>query len=54
MGYTLNKAPIGTRVRTGDVRPESGIWRVEGCPTTVIDPVFAHWLYVHPMGILDW
>lgn len=30
----LTKSPIGTRVRTGDICPESGVWRVEGIPTT--------------------
>jgi hypothetical protein len=34
MNYALKKAPIGIRVRTGDTCPESGVWRVEGFPTT--------------------
>ena len=28
------KAPIGTRVSTGGTCPESGVWKVEGTPTT--------------------
>lgn len=28
------RRPIGTRVRTGEICPESGIWKVEGYPTT--------------------
>lgn len=31
---TNTKAPIGTRARTGEVCPESGVWRVEGHPST--------------------
>lgn len=34
MNYALKKAPIGTRVRTGDLCPESGVWKVESYPTT--------------------
>lgn len=26
--------PIGTRARTGEICPESGIWKVVGTPTT--------------------
>lgn len=28
------KKPIGTRARTGEICPESGIWKVVGTPTT--------------------
>jgi hypothetical protein len=28
------RAPIGTRARTGEICPESGVWKVEGTPTT--------------------
>ncbi len=28
------KTPIGTRVGTGNICPESGIWKVDGYPTT--------------------
>jgi hypothetical protein len=28
------KAPIGTRARTGENCPESGVWKVVGTPTT--------------------
>lgn len=28
------KAPIGTRARTGERCPESGVWKVVGTPTT--------------------
>lgn len=28
------KAPIGTKARTGEICPESGVWRVEGRPST--------------------
>lgn len=31
---TRTRYPIGTRVRTSDVCPESGVWKVEGNPTT--------------------
>jgi hypothetical protein len=31
---SLAKKPIGTRVRTGETCPESGVWKVEGNPTT--------------------
>jgi hypothetical protein len=30
----LKRAPIGTRARTGEICPESGVWKVEGTPTT--------------------
>jgi hypothetical protein len=31
---SIAKKPIGTRARTGEVCPESGVWKVEGYPTT--------------------
>jgi hypothetical protein len=31
---TNAKAPIGTRGGTGNICPESGIWKVEGAPST--------------------
>ena len=31
---TTKRVPIGTRARTGEVCPESGVWRVEGNPST--------------------
>jgi hypothetical protein len=34
MAITLNRAPLGTRASTGHSCPESGIWRVEGTPST--------------------
>ena len=34
MNYAVKKAHIGIRVRTGDTCPESGVWGVEGYPTT--------------------
>lgn len=27
-------APIGTRAKTGEVCPESGVWKVVGTPST--------------------
>ncbi len=30
----MSKSPIGTRVRTGGICPESGVWEVVGQPTT--------------------
>ncbi|WP_447931754.1 hypothetical protein [Sphingopyxis fribergensis] len=27
-------APVGTRARTGEACPESGVWKVEGTPST--------------------
>ena len=32
-GYITRK-PIGTRARTGETCPESGVWKVEGTPST--------------------
>jgi hypothetical protein len=34
MNTALKRAPIGTRVHTGEICPESGVWKVEGTPTT--------------------
>ena len=31
---TLARKPIGTRAHTGEVCPESGVWKVEGAPST--------------------
>lgn len=31
---TYGRSPIGTRARTGEKCPESGVWKVEGYPTT--------------------
>jgi hypothetical protein len=28
------RAPIGTKARTGETCPESGVWKVEATPTT--------------------
>lgn len=28
------RVPLGTRVRTGERCPESGVWKVEGYPST--------------------
>lgn len=28
------RVPIGTRARTGEICPESGVWKVEGTPST--------------------
>ena len=30
----MSKAPIGTRCKTGEVCPESGVWQVVGTPST--------------------
>jgi len=30
----MTKRPIGTRAKTGETCPESGVWKVEGFPTT--------------------
>jgi hypothetical protein len=35
------KAPIGTRAHTGEICPESGVWKVEGNPTTTA-PIAKH------------
>ncbi len=35
MSLTATKrAPIGTRARTGEICPESGVWKVEGGHST--------------------
>jgi len=34
MLMTKSKTPIGTRVRTGEVCPESGVWRSDDYPST--------------------
>ncbi|QJQ31972.1 hypothetical protein GV829_05485 [Sphingomonas lacunae] len=31
---TTTKAKIGTRAATGTICPESGVWKVEGTPST--------------------
>lgn len=31
---SLARKPIGTRAHTGETCPESGVWKVEGNPTT--------------------
>jgi hypothetical protein len=31
---TITKHPVGTRARTGETCPESGVWKVEGTPST--------------------
>ncbi|MET4349032.1 hypothetical protein [Bradyrhizobium sp. RT9a] len=31
---TAKRAPIGTKARTGEVCPESGVWKVGGSPST--------------------
>lgn len=30
----MSRAPIGTRAHTGQSCPESGVWKVEGTPST--------------------
>jgi len=30
----MAKAPIGTTAKTGEICPESGVWKVVGTPTT--------------------
>jgi hypothetical protein len=32
--FASTRTPIGTRVGTGHTCPESGVWKVEGTPTT--------------------
>jgi hypothetical protein len=34
MNYALKKSPIGTRCHTGEICPESGVWKVDGQPST--------------------
>jgi len=31
---SMTRKPIGTEARTGDICPESGVWRVKSQPTT--------------------
>lgn len=31
---TRGRAPIGTKAKTGEICPESGVWKVEGYPST--------------------
>ena len=31
---TAKRAPIGTKARTGEVCPESGVWKVDDSPST--------------------
>jgi hypothetical protein len=31
---TAKRAPIGTKARTGEVYPESGVWKADGSPST--------------------
>jgi hypothetical protein len=30
----MKKVPLGTRAHTGEICPESGVWKVYGWPTT--------------------
>ncbi|WP_186775179.1 hypothetical protein [Allorhodopirellula solitaria] len=30
----MSRSPLGTRVQTGSVCPESGVWKVVGTPST--------------------
>ena len=35
MNYTAkNRVPLGTTARTGEICPESGVWKVVGTPST--------------------
>lgn len=34
MASLYGRVPIGTRVSTGQNCPESGVWKVDGTPTT--------------------
>lgn len=34
MLHSKTRAPLGTTAKTGEVCPESGVWRVVGTPTT--------------------
>ena len=34
MATSYGRVPIGTRVSTGQTCPESGVWKVEGYPST--------------------
>lgn len=33
-GNTVKRAPIGTRAKTGEICPESGVWRADATPST--------------------
>jgi hypothetical protein len=41
MSTTRSRAPLGTRARTGQRCPESGIWKVVGSPSTTA-PIAEH------------
>lgn len=45
---TQPRMPIGSRVGTGKICPESGVWKVEGNPTTTA-PI-AKWNVMPPYG----
>jgi hypothetical protein len=32
--YSASRVPLGTKARTGEICPESGVWKVESNPTT--------------------
>lgn len=34
MSAATKKVPLGTRKRTGETCPESGVWKVAGSPST--------------------
>ena len=34
MNFTLKKVLLGTQIRTGDICPESGVWKAEASPST--------------------
>jgi hypothetical protein len=34
MTTSRTRKPLGTKARTGEICPESGVWRVEGTPST--------------------
>jgi len=38
---TAYRSPIGTRRHTGQICPESGVWKVEGYPSTTA-PIAKH------------
>ena len=33
-GTAVKRAPIGTKARTSETCPESGVWKVDGTPST--------------------
>ncbi len=41
MYAALSRAPIGTRAATGQLCPESGVWKVVGSPSTTA-PIAKH------------